>query len=214
MSKKDEVVEHFSAQLWSEFEAATKAHPRGLFLRVGDDKARVACIFRAVAVLVSPLIIESTRPSSTPRSGVLIGTSAPVLGFEQAMADNEDTRLTHDDTISDLRRLIRACCVSEDVVGAAEITKAYCLALNASADTSTREKPKRKLGGDNSRGVKQAAMDWFHAHPHATARVADLVQDGVSKSPEVLRPTIHRLWKAKFLDRVGLGQFRLANSQA
>ncbi len=51
------------SQLWADFMVATEtdASGRGPFLRVGDDKARVRCVFAAVARLVVPLVVEVAR---------------------------------------------------------------------------------------------------------------------------------------------------------
>ena len=63
MSEYEKAAALCRAQLWADFKAATEtdASGRGLFLRIGDDAARVRCVFAAVSRLVVPLVVEVAR---------------------------------------------------------------------------------------------------------------------------------------------------------
>lgn len=59
-------------------------------------------------------------------------------------------------------------------------------------------------------GLTSSIRAWFLDHPNTSARVADLVRDGVSHNVNTLRTILHNLCAAEFLEHVERGVFRLA----
>ena len=43
---------------WESFKKHTDQHPRGPFLRLSDDGARVKCVLLALAEVVGPMVFE------------------------------------------------------------------------------------------------------------------------------------------------------------
>ncbi len=50
--------EAVTKQLWSAFVSATERNPRGAFLRIGDDGARMRCLMVVLGEVLTPMVLE------------------------------------------------------------------------------------------------------------------------------------------------------------